>query len=236
MSTVLAIVALLVSATDVRIKDAEGFAAHGETDTARATYAQIFDELAHSGASASASLHYNVGTLALGAGDVGPAVLHLLAAERRDPLDDDIRHNLAAALARRADQVEGNTSLPVGARLPPTPVGIAFGVCLAVLGILLGVAGIRRQGLPNSVVWGAIVAGVVSGAVFAVRFAAESVAVVVVQTDTEARPQPDATAAGFTVHPGLTGTVVSEQQGFTRLRLENGVDVWVDTAAVAAVP
>ena len=236
MITALVVVVGLVGASDPRVKDAEGFAAHGEPDTARATYGALLDELTASGASASAALHYNVGTLALGAGDVGPAVLHLLAAERRAPLDDDIRHNLNAALARRADQVEGNTSLPLGARLPPGPVRATFGACLALLGILLAVAGIRRRGLPRAVVRAAAAAALVSGAIFAVRFAAERAVVVVVQQDTEARPQPDASAAGFTVHPGLTGAVVSEQQGFVRLRLENGVDVWVDHGAIAVVP
>ena len=233
---VLAIALCLVGATEPRVKDAEGFAAHGEPDTARATYEVILDELVASGAATSAALHYNVGTLALGAGDVGPAVLQLLAAERRDPLNDDIRHNLAAALARRADQVEGSSSLPPGARLPPAPVRRAFGACLALLGILVAVAGIRRRGLPAAVLRVAVGAVVVSGAVFAVRLAAEDAVLVVVQRDTEARPQPDASAVGFTVHPGLTGTVVSEQQGFLRLRLENGVDVWVATDALAVVP
>ncbi len=236
MITALTIAVALLGASDARVKDAEGFAAHGEPETARATYSALLDELTASGASSSAELHYNIGTLALGAGDVGAAVLHLLAAERRAPLNDDVRHNLAAALSRRADQVEGGSSLPLGARLPPGPVRAACGAALALAGIVLALAGLRRRGLPRPVVVGAVVGAAVGVGVFAVRAAAEGVVVVVVQQETQARPQPDATAAGFEIHPGLTGTVVSEQQGFSRLRLENGVDVWVEQTALAVVP
>jgi hypothetical protein len=232
----LLIVVGVAGATDPRTKDAEGFAAHGEPDTARATYQAILDELSTSGASASAALHYNIGTLALGAGDVSGAVVHLLAAQRRDPLDDDIRHNLAEALSRRADQVEGGTSMPIGARLPPTPVRFAFAACLLLLGAVMAAAGLLQRRLPRSVVVASIAATVASGALWLARLQAERAVVVVVARDTEARPQPDATAAGFTVHAGLTGTVVDEKSGFSRVRLENGVDVWIERDATVQVP
>lgn len=232
----LLVVVGVAGATDPRIKDAEGFAAHGEPDTARATYQAVLDELSTSGAPASAALHYNIGTLALGAGDVSGAVVHLLAAQRRDPLDDDIQHNLAEALSRRADQVEGGTSMPFGARLPPSLVRFAFAGCLLLLGVVMAAAGLVQRRLPRGVVATTIAAVAASGALWLARVQAERAVVVVVARDTEARPQPDATAAGFTVHAGLTGTVVNEQSGFSRVRLENGVDVWVERDATVQVP
>jgi hypothetical protein len=233
---VLLVVVGVAGATDPRIKDAEGFAAHGEPDTARAAYQAVLDELSASGASGSARLHYNIGTLALGSGDVSSAVVHLLAAERRAPLDDDIRHNLAEALSRRADQVEGGTSMPFGARLPPTAVRFGFGACLLLLGAVLAAAGHLPRRVSRNVVLGAIAATVASGALWLARLHAERAVVVVVARDTEARPQPDATAAGFTVHAGLTGTVVDDKNGFSRVRLENGVDVWIERDATVPVP
>jgi len=236
-SVVLAL--LLATVADPRLKDAERLAAHGELDAARAQYQTIHDELANSGADASAALHYNLGTLALSADDMGPAVRHLLAAARRAPLDDDIRHNLATALTRRADHVEAARQDAFGARLPPGPVTLVLGILLGLLGLLLAARGVLSGRL--AVVAGrglvpVLVATVVAGLAFAVRLAADGAVVAVVMLETEARPQPDKGAGGFTIHPGLTGHVVAEQDGFVRLRLENGVDVWVDHAHTSVVP
>jgi hypothetical protein len=43
-------------------------------------------------------------------------------------------------------------------------------------------------------------------------------------------------AAGFAVHPGLTGERVDATATHWRVRLENGLDVWVASAAARAVP
>lgn len=230
---------LMATAADPRLKDAERLAAHGELDAARAQYQTIHDELADSGADASAALHYNLGTLALSSDDMGTAVLHLLAAARRAPLDDDIRHNLATALTRRADHVEAARQDAIGARLPPGAVSVVLGALLGLLGLVLAVRG-TSSGRPAVVAGRAtvplLVAVVVAGILFGLRLAADAATVAVVMIETEARPQPDTSATGFTVHPGLTGHVVAEQEGFVRLRLENGVDVWVDHDHTRLVP
>jgi hypothetical protein len=236
----LAFVALLVAtASDPRVKDAERLAAHGELDAARAQYQAIHDELAASGAEASSGLHYNLGTLALSADDIGAAVLHLLAAARRAPLDDDVQHNLATALAHRADQVEASSPDAMGARLPPGPVALAFGSLMALLGVLLAIRGAasgRATMLAGRALVPTLVTTLVAGGLFGLRRFADSADVAVVMSESEARPQPDASAAGFAVHPGLTGRVMAEQRGFLRLRLENGVDVWVDRKHTQLVP
>lgn len=226
-------------ATDPRIKEAERLTAHGEVEAARAQLQTIHDELRASGAETSAALHYNLGTLALGVDDVGAAVLHLAAAARRAPLDDDIRHNLDTALARRADQVSASAAHAPGARLPAGPVRLAFGIALALLGVVVAIGGAGSRAIAETArrllpAVGLIVIG--GGALLGLRLHADAADLVVVLRDTEARPQPDATATGFGVHAGLTGVVVSEQSGFLRLRLENGVDVWVEHDAVARVP
>ena len=126
--------------------------------------------------------------------------------------------------------------MPFGARLPPTLVRFAFAACLLLLGAVLAAAGLWQRRLPRGMVAASIAAAVASGALWLARVQAERALVVVVARDPEARPQPDATAAGFTVHAGLTGTVVDEKNGFSRVRLENGVDVWIERAATVEVP
>lgn len=230
------------TATDPRVKEAESLAAHGEVDAARAHYQAIFDELSKSGAESSPALHYNLGTLALAEeapDDIGVAVLHLMAAARRAPFDDDIRHNLDVALGLRADQVTSGSSLAPGARLPAGPVRFALGIALALLGLALAVRGLggpRVAAVAGRLVVPLIAIVVVAAVLFALRFQADRTDIAVVMKQTEALPQPDVTAKGFTVHPGLSGVVVAEQQGFLRLRLENGIDVWVERGAVAVVP
>ena len=226
-------------ASDPRLDDALRLAGRGETAAARAQLQTIHDELQASGAPTSAALHYNLGTLALSDDDVADAVLHLLAAARRDPTDDDVRHNLEVALARRADQVSGSGSRSLGARLPPGPVRLAWGAALALLGLVSGLAlaGTGRGArLGRSVLGPALVGAVVAGLFWWLRVQAESAEIAVILGDVEARAQPDSRATGFTAHAGLTGNVIAEQEGFTRLRLENGLDVWVERSSVRLVP
>lgn len=239
MAIVAGLAATATMAADARVKDAERLAAHGELSAARDQYQALHDELVTSGATTSAALHYNLGTLALSLDDVGPAVLHLTAATRRDPIDDDAHHNLEVALARRADQVSSTGSQAVGARLPAGPVQLAFGLALGLLGVVLAISGLgagRFAAAVRRALGPVAVMVLVTGALAALRHHADGVDVAVTMLDTEARPQPEASAKGFTIHPGLTGVVVAEQQGYLRLRLENGIDVWVEHAAVRLVP
>lgn len=219
-----------------RVADAENLAAHGETDAAREAYLSLWREREAAGDNTSADLHYNLGTLALRDGDVGAAVVHLLAAAQRAPGNDDIQHNLALALQARADQVTGGAQTPLGARLPPFPVRVAFAASLAFLGLLAALRGLRARPLPRAVWPVAIGVFAVAGALWGLRLWSEARVVSVVVTETMARQQPVPTADGFAVHPGLTGEVVGERDGFQRLRLENGVDVWVARSDLVQVP
>jgi hypothetical protein len=228
-----------VLASDPRIDEAFRLAGRGETGAARAQLQTIHDELQASGVPTSAALHYNLGTLALTDDDIADAVLHLLAASRRDPWDDDIRHNLEVALSRRADQVSGPGTRPLGARLPPGPVRLAWGATLAIWGIAsaLTLAGSRRVApLGRALLGPAVVGALVASLLMWLRHDADAAEVAVIVGDAEARAQPDARATGFTAHAGLTGTVIAEQDGFARLRLENGLDVWVTQSSLRRVP
>jgi hypothetical protein len=227
------------SAGDPRVDEALRLAGRGEGDSAQAQLQSLYDELVASEVSTSAALHYNLGTLALQLDDIDDAVLHLLAAARRDPWDDDIAHNLELALARRADQVSGPGARPLGARLPAGGLRLLWGGALALLGVAVAVtlAGAGRSARAGRALLGpALVGTVIAGVLMGLRLRAEAVDVAVVVGDVEARNQPDRRATGFTVHAGLTGVVVAEQDGFARLRLENGLDVWIERSALRVVP
>jgi hypothetical protein len=242
MGMLVAALVLCGSATwagDARVDEALRLAGRGESDSARAQLQSLYDELVASEVPTSAALHYNLGTVALQLDDIDDAVLHFLAAARRDPWDDDIAHNLEVALSRRADQVSGSGARPMGARLPAGAVRLLWGAALALLGVAVAVAFAgagRLARVGRALVGPAFVGTVLAGALMALRLQAESVDVAVIVGDVEARPQPDSRAAGFTAHAGLTGVVVAERDGFVRLRLENGLDVWVERSSLRVVP
>jgi hypothetical protein len=246
---VLLVTMMLGASSDPRLLEAERLAAHGEVDSAVAAYSAVADELLASGAQTSADIHYNLGTLALGQGDDGTAVLHLLAAQRRAPFDDDIRHNVTIAMQRRADQVDDARGTSVLRRLPRGVVAGCAGAVLALLGINLLILGVRGASTsqaspttptapttPRRLVLPLSLVAVVAVSLWVAHAVADTAEIVVVMQDTMALPQPDASADGFEVHPGLTGDVVAEEKGFARVRLENGVDVWIARSAIRRVP
>ncbi|MBM4283248.1 MAG: hypothetical protein FJ137_21715 [Deltaproteobacteria bacterium] len=231
-----------VASVDPRVVEAQQLAAHGETSAARGQYAAILDDLQAAGAPGSAALHYDLGTLALVDGDVGAAMLHLLAASRRDPGHEDIAYNLARAQEARQDRVESSTSSPaswasaLGGRLPPRGVRVVAGLVAALLGLVLALRGALGPRVPPAMTVGAAAVASLAFAAWGARSAFERRAVVVVVEATTARSSPDAQAAGFDVHPGLSGERVDEAAGWWRVRLENGLDVWVDVDAARLVP
>jgi hypothetical protein len=230
---------LVVAAADPRVVEAQQLAAHGETSAARGQYESILHDLERSGADGSAALHYDLGTLALVDDDVGAAVLHLLAARRRDPGNDDVAHNLARAQDARADRVEATgaaTLSQLAERLPPRGVRVLAAVCLALLGIAFALRAALGPRVPSWVVVGALATAAAAGGGWAARAALDRRTLVVVMESTTARSSPDDKADGFDVHPGLSGERVDETAGWWRVRLENGLDVWVAARAARVVP
>ncbi len=232
---------LQLATVDPRIEEAQQLAAHGETVAARGQYEAILRDLEAGGADGSAALHYNLGTLALNDDDVGAAVLHLLAAYRRDPGHEDVVHNLARAQDVREDRVEAGASASLsvatlGGRLPPRGARVAAGLAFALLGVVFAWRAVLGRRLPGVLV---VLVTVVAGATLAAwgaRRAFERRVLVVVLEPTVARSSPDARADGFDVHPGLSGERVDATAEWWRVRLENGLDVWLSSTAARVVP
>jgi hypothetical protein len=234
------LLALGVAAVDPRVVEAQQLAAHGEAAAARGVYEAILQDLEAGDADGSAALHYDIGTLALVQGEPGPAMLHLLAAWRRVPGDDDTAHNLARAREARVDRVE-STGVDVGtggvgSALPPRGTRVFAAAALLALGLALLVRGLVGARLPSGVVAATAAVALVAVMAWGVRRQFEARVLVVVQQDTVARSAPDEKSAGFDVHPGLVGERVDATASYARVRLENGLDVWLASSALRAVP
>jgi hypothetical protein len=227
---------LCASAVDPRIEDAQRLAAHGDVDAALAGYVAVYDELSASGVATSAGLHKNIGSLALTKGDLGRAALHLQAAARRAPHDDDVAFNLRLLREARADQVSATSLTHVGAAVPPRGARLGVGAALALLGVVLALRGAFGSRVPVVVVAGAVAAVVVAGAVAGARVAFEHTRTFVVVKDTVARGAPDDAATGFDVHTGLSGVFVDDAGPWRKLRLENDVVAFLAVDDVAEVP
>lgn len=226
-----------VSDLETHLTKAADLAVHDEIEAAIDAYRVLLDE-----GTEVPGLHYNLGTLYLEAGDVGPAVLHLRSALHRDPADEDAAHNLEVALAGRADQLQGvgpglSFWQELGRGVRPQVAQAAF---LLPFGLLLlvvagyGVLAPRRW--MRAIVAALTLATLLGGLVLVARAEADVEEVAVVLEGTDARKGPSPTAAvSFSAHPGLSGTVRERSGGFARLRLDNGVEAWLDEAALGVV-
>jgi tetratricopeptide (TPR) repeat protein len=212
------------------LKEAETLAIREETEAAIATYEKILEQ-----GDAAPGLRYNLGTLYLEQGDVGRAVLHLRAAVREDPADDDARHNLDVALAGRADQLLGvGPGLPwwqaLARQVRPGVAQVAFLAPFLLLLLLIAASPWLPVGRwPKALLVVIAVLTIAGGIVLGARMADDRQALAVVLEDTNALKGPDASAAtAFEAHAGLSGTVRGEEGAFMRVRLDNGVEAWFE--------
>ena len=228
------------AASDARLSQAEALAKKRELDAA----ADLYSALVKEGVDGP-GIRYNLGTLELERGHVGEAVLHLRAAARAAPLDDDVRHNLAVALEARTDRLAGEAPpdpvKALGARLPPRIARAALAIPLALLGLALAAVGLlvddRRRALARTaaLAWSAL--AVIGGALYACRLSVERTREAVVTADAcPALKEPDeAAGVTFTAHAGLFGDIVDESGLFVRMRFENGLEAWIKADTVASV-
>jgi tetratricopeptide (TPR) repeat protein len=230
----------LPARADRRLAEAEALAQRNEPAAA----ADLYRALLKDGVD-GAALRYNLGTLALEAGDVGEAVLHLRAARRLRPGDEDIRHNLEVALEARTDRLAGDPvaepMIAMGGRLPPLAARLALALPLGLLAAALAalgfVVGRARAALRIAIALLSVTA--VAGAVlFGARLAFEGrreAVVIAAEAPALKDPAPDATRA-FIAHAGLHGEVVDESGGYARVRFENGLEAWIAASDLGFIP
>lgn len=187
-------------------------------------------------------LLFNLGTAFLAKGDLGHAVLYLERAHRLSR-SDDIESNLAAARARQMDQVVGGTGgEPFVERVVHSTEEGLFGWSLA--GALWAAFAawlwLRRKAsaLPAIALALALLLALAAGAGFVAHvYVGRTVreAVVLAETVKVKEAPLESAKSSFEVHSGLKVRITDESGKFTRVRLANGLDGWVEKEAVEAL-
>lgn len=223
------------------LREAETLAIRGEVDAAVAAYREILRQgIDHP------DIRYNLGTLRLQQEDLGRAVLHLQTALRVDPRLEDARHNLDIALAARVDQI--TTASPRNAveslRWEEWSASQVWFICFGIAFFAASVLAIGAW-LPyrKMRVWSYRLCAVSSLAAIALGWTGyrlgelrqrEEAVVLADELPARMGPAQDA-AASFTAHAGLNGYVMARENGFVRLRLENGLDAWFPQDSLASL-
>ncbi|MBI1945373.1 MAG: hypothetical protein HYS27_06740 [Deltaproteobacteria bacterium] len=222
---------------EARLKSAAELAARQEHAAAFDAYRALLDDGVD-----GRDLRYNLGTLALEQDRLGDAVLHLRAARRFDPRDDDVRHNLEVALAQRTDRLAGELSTAplyaLGEATPPGAARLAVALPLVLLGVALCARGALDRRWLTQMLAGLLGLVVAGGALWLARRSFEaSREAVLLLAEADAYKEPSESAAtAFTAHAGLSGLVVDEEGAFVRVRLDNGLEVWLARSAVGLLP
>jgi tetratricopeptide (TPR) repeat protein len=247
-------IALLLSTSalaveDARLRQAEQLAKKKEREAAMDLYRAVLDDASAAAPKLDgADVRYNLGTLCLESGDLGCAVLHLRAAARLDPLDDDVRHNLDVALEARTDRLAGSPVVDpvreIGARVPPFAARLALAVPLALLGlalVLVAFAPARARAAARVIASVAALACVAGAVVYFARRSVESTreAVVTVPETPALKEADTSSTVAFTAHAGLHGDVMASETTangeLLRVRFENGLEAWLKRSDVAVI-
>jgi len=210
------------------LEKAESLALKGDQSAALALYEEVAKN------AYSADLFYNIGTLALSEGDFAKAALYLNKAERLSPAED-ITHNLDILKNARKNRLDdqGQSSLgfiralghAFSANTATYIFIVAFGFSLCLLALSMAFRKKRGVALLVSL----LLSGISAFALLA-RISVDTEVGAVVSQQTPARSAPDDEAKElFTAYPGLYGWVQDEDAGFTKLRLDNGVEIWVSS-------
>lgn len=205
----------------------------GHYDDARARYQKLLDA-----GLGGPDVLFNLGTTCLAEGDLGHAVLYLERARRIDD-EDDVEANLAVARQRQVDQVVGaEAGRPfvqrVAEAIDERVVSVAF---LVVWWAAFAAWLVTRRRAVARLWWGLGTAGLVAlslvlaSVVGAHAWVQHRVAeAVVIPAAAEAREFPGETAkVAFEVHAGLKVRTMEVSGKYTRIRLPNALEGWVES-------
>ena len=231
-------------ATEQLFADAAGAFLSGDLPRATAAWQALIEE-----GVASPELETNLGTALLRQGKRGLAALHFERALHLDAGDDDARADLVELRRNNVDRLEGEEEgggeqlYRFLAPLPGSVMGLVLVVCWTLGWLLFGVR-LLVPGLSERLPLGAAVAGllgisVIAGSMTAAAAAGHRLALhraVIVAPSVPARegPQPKA-ASPFEVHEGTLVRVDDAENGYRRIKLQNGLTGWVPAEAVELV-
>ncbi len=185
---------------------------------------------------------FNLGTAHLAENELGPAVLFLSRALQHGR-SDDVEAQLAVAQQRQLDQVVGANETEtfeqrlagaVDERLISIAFLIAWWVAFALLVVTSRRPAGRRWTFVGLTALAFLGASALGGTVGVHAWVRQSVKRAVVMAPTlPAREFPGESAkVAFEVHAGLTVRVMEEAGRFTRIRLPNALEGWVEKSQV----
>lgn len=189
-------------------------------------------------------LSYNLGTVYLAQGDIGPAVLHLERALKWQRAED-IEANLASAREKQSDQLVGSSvGEPFFKRLADVTddqwvPAVALGTWWAILAIIFA-----RRFLLKSRMQAATTAALVLLVVVALTsslftgldawVSTHYVEAVVLNQTVQVRDLPERNARiAFEIHGGLKVRITADSSQFVRIRLANNLEGWVERSVLA---
>ncbi len=223
---------------------AGGALEHGDYAGAAKEYAAAAALLPH-----CEPLEYDIGTASAEAEEIGPAVLHLERALRERPWDSDARQNLERVRQKRVDKVmgqePGEAPLQRLIALVPGREFFWFGLGAWWLGFVLLVLRVsgafgpgpgRRRWLPVAAIVLAIPLVALSTAWQMERATAYAVVVSGGSQGVKVHSGPAADLpTSFEVHDGLKVLLLDAENGFTHIRLGNGLEGYVPDGDVEAI-
>ncbi len=233
-----------VQAADVKAEFEEGNKFYEQRDFESAI--RIYESIVHDGAE-SATLYYNLGNAYFKSGDIGHAVLNYLRAERLDPSDEDIQHNLDFARRLTRVDMEGVELNPISSFLDsvvrPYRLSLLAWVS-SIMFVLLILALAARFGLGFHftalrigtialIVLLCVTAGLTT---YKYRTAYLTQRVVIVSEDAPVRNGPTANAdIEFQGAPGLVAEIVRRSGDYYDVLFENKRRGWIKRDLVAEV-
>ena len=213
----------------------------GRFSDASAQYEVLLGEGIHNG-----MLHFNLGNAYFKQSKVGPAVLHYLKARKYLPGNQDISDNLAMAMAKRKDAIEGEEEAFMSA-YDSVLRRIDYGTVFMLAALFLILAGITllwriiRQETARWLVYVLVISGVWGllfgiGASLQYRQMTRTDLGVLVAAKAEVRAGPATTeVVSFTIHEGVRCRILDKTEGWYRIGLANGYNGWVPQQAVTVI-
>lgn len=229
--------AVLLAGAPEALKEASDRFSHGDAAGAAQAY-----ETALSQGAVNEDVYFNLGTTALRAGDLGRAVWALSMARRLTPTHPDVLFNLDLAQKANPDTLVGLQEPALVAALlwvPRAPVqGVAYVLWLSfcVFLFLRGVTGPRRI-LERALVRLGLVAVLVGAFALTVELTAGAPLGVIMPKEVTVRSTPESNGPeAFKIHAGLgVRPMEVSASGMLRIRLANGLEGYVEDAAVRRV-
>ncbi|MDD4918062.1 MAG: tetratricopeptide repeat protein [candidate division Zixibacteria bacterium] len=208
--------------------------------------AGAYEDILKSG-TASAQLYYNLGNAYFKQGDVGRAVLNYLRAQRLDPRDEDIRHNLEFARQFARVKMEGVELNPISSffasLVGPVRLNLLAWTSSALFALFCAMLAIRyglgfRGGWVRLGVVAALVLATAAAGLTTYKYRTEYLTrrVVVVADESPVYNGPTANAdVEFQGAPGLVAEVLGESGAYLNVLFENKRRGWVRRDLVAEV-